>query len=168
MTRKQARVRKRRTFWQPDSPLVQEWLDNQNDLGVSLQLIITEAIQKHGVSDVIASHIEQMISTEVHDAPVTPQRQPVVRPEIAVKPPIITQPEQLVAEVIPAVEPEDVPVMDDVVKEPVAQTNKPIEQPQNKPDAQETTEGSSSDAFSDNYDPIEVMLRDAEDAGGKR
>lgn len=52
-----SKKRKRRSFWEPDSPQLNAWLDAQTDLGTSLQLIIVDAIQKYGEGDVIKSYL---------------------------------------------------------------------------------------------------------------
>lgn len=51
--------RKRRSFWEPESEKVIEWLDAQTDLGTSLQLIIVDAIRQYGKGDVIKAHLTQ-------------------------------------------------------------------------------------------------------------
>ena len=51
--------RKRRSFWEPESKTLTNWLDNQSNLGVSLQLIIVDAIRKYGDGDAIESHLAQ-------------------------------------------------------------------------------------------------------------
>lgn len=57
--------RKRRTFWEPESPAVQEWLANQKDLGMSLQLIIVDAINAYGSGDVIQTHLSNRMNGQV-------------------------------------------------------------------------------------------------------
>ncbi|MGX1195712.1 hypothetical protein [Metabacillus sp. SLBN-84] len=51
--------RKRRSFWEPESKKLNDWLDAQSDLGTSLQLIIVDAIHKYGEGDVIKAHLSQ-------------------------------------------------------------------------------------------------------------
>lgn len=51
--------RKRRSFWEPDSKKVVDWINNQTDLGTSLQLIIVDAMHKYGEGDVIKAHLNQ-------------------------------------------------------------------------------------------------------------
>lgn len=88
--------RKRRTFWEPDAPVIQEWLANQKDLGMSLQLIIGDAIKNYGTDDVIQTHLlaragqpatppERLAQQALQQAPqqFTPQppRQPEPQPQ---------------------------------------------------------------------------------------
>lgn len=73
MSKKQ---RKRRSFWEPDSPALIKWLDEQNELGTSLQLIIVDAIHKYGEGDVIKAHLsqrEQQYYANEAAAPMTPK-----------------------------------------------------------------------------------------------
>lgn len=82
MSKKQ---RKRRSFWEPDSPALIKWLDEQNELGTSLQLIIVDAIHKYGEGDVIKAHLsqrEQQYYSNEAAAPVTPKT-PVSTPPVA-------------------------------------------------------------------------------------
>ncbi|MCR6108695.1 hypothetical protein HXA34_20575 [Salipaludibacillus agaradhaerens] len=51
--------RKRRSFWEPESEKLVTWIDQQSDLGTSLQLIIIDAIHKYGEGDVIKAHLNQ-------------------------------------------------------------------------------------------------------------
>lgn len=51
--------RKRRSFWEPDSPAIRQWIDAQHDLGVSLQLIIVDALARYGNGDVILAHLAE-------------------------------------------------------------------------------------------------------------
>lgn len=76
--------RKRRSFWEPESASVKTWLDNQTDLGVSLQLIIVDVIQKYGDGDVIRAYLaqrEQSIDEPVIK-PVRPPAQHVERENV--------------------------------------------------------------------------------------
>lgn len=50
-------TRKRRSFFEPESRVLAEWLAQQNDLGVSLQLIIVDAIRNYGEGDVIQAFL---------------------------------------------------------------------------------------------------------------
>lgn len=57
MSRKEKR--KRRSFWEPESETIVNWLNQQTDLGTSLQLIIVDAIKKYGNGDVIKAYLTQ-------------------------------------------------------------------------------------------------------------
>lgn len=57
MSRKEKR--KRRSFWEPESETIVNWLNQQTDLGTSLQLIIVDAIKKYGNGDVIKAYLAQ-------------------------------------------------------------------------------------------------------------
>lgn len=57
------RPHKRRTFREPDSKSVIEWLDNQQDLGISIHLIVSDAIRKYGNGDVVTTFIERRDET---------------------------------------------------------------------------------------------------------
>lgn len=50
-------TRKRRSFFEPESKVLAKWLADQNDLGVSLQLIIVDAIRNYGEGDVIQAFL---------------------------------------------------------------------------------------------------------------
>lgn len=55
--RKRKKQRPRRTFYEPDQQYIVDWLDSQKNLGMSLQLIITDAIYRYGNGDVIEQYI---------------------------------------------------------------------------------------------------------------
>lgn len=55
--------RKRRTFWEPDSKSIVDWLDNQQNLGTSLQVIVIDAIRKYGNGDVVTTFFERREET---------------------------------------------------------------------------------------------------------
>lgn len=118
--------RKRRTFWEPESPNVVAWLNAQGDLGMSLQLIIVEAMNKYGTDDVIQSHLRQLEAGG--------QARPTMRP------------------VEETVTPQAPPAPQPQPAEPVRQAApQPLRQPVAPPPAQD-----------DEYDPISIMLGDAE------
>lgn len=139
--------RKRRTFWEPDSPAVKRWLDAQSELGVSLQLIITDAIHRYGDGDVIKAHLLEREQPGAVQA--APQREVVsVQPEpIAVQQPAADQEPSAERLVVQPVEPE-------LPKEPVKQVSP--EPKRTAPPAVEKVD----DAEDDNYDPISIMLGD--------
>ncbi|KQY91035.1 hypothetical protein ASD24_24885 [Paenibacillus sp. Root52] len=49
--------RKRISFWEPESPVIQNWIKNQTSLGKSLELIIADAMMVYGEGDVIHSYL---------------------------------------------------------------------------------------------------------------
>lgn len=63
-------TRKRRSFFEPESKVLAEWLADQNDLGVSLQLIIVDAIRNYGEGDVIQAFLKAR-ETLPGEVPVT-------------------------------------------------------------------------------------------------
>jgi hypothetical protein len=63
--------RNRRSFWEPDSKKVVEWINNQKDLGTSLQLIIVDAMYKYGDGDVIKAHLNQREQYPGQEIPTT-------------------------------------------------------------------------------------------------
>lgn len=69
--------RKRRSFWEPESEKIVSWLNDQSDLGTSLQLIIVDAIHNYGEGDVIKAHLNQRESFGYENEPQTPARKPV-------------------------------------------------------------------------------------------
>lgn len=73
--------RKRRSFWEPDSEKLVSWLDDQSDLGRSLQLIIVDAIHKYGEGDVIMAHLNQRENPDYEPAPQKPRQKVASKPE---------------------------------------------------------------------------------------
>ncbi|MGX1266792.1 hypothetical protein RKD55_004736 [Rossellomorea marisflavi] len=63
--------RKRRSFWEPDSKKVVDWINSQTDLGTSLQLIIVDAMHKYGDGDVIKAHLNQREQYPGQEIPMT-------------------------------------------------------------------------------------------------
>lgn len=82
--------RKRRSFWEPESEKLVEWLDAQTDLGTSLQLIIVDAIHKYGEGDVIKAHLNQRENFYYDTETQTPVRK--LAPMKAVSRPEPTEP----------------------------------------------------------------------------
>jgi len=66
--------KKRRSFYQPESDILNAWLDAQHDLGRSLQLVIIDALRKYGEGDVITAFLEQREQTLADDVVVTTSR----------------------------------------------------------------------------------------------
>lgn len=125
--------RKRRTFWEPESPNVVAWLNAQGDLGMSLQLIIVEAMNKYGTDDVIQSHLRQLEAGG--------QARPTMRP---------------VEEMVEAT---DAPVTPQAPPAPQPQSAEPVRQAAPQPPRQPVAPPPAQDA---EYDPISIMLGDAE------
>lgn len=95
--------RKRRSFWEPESEKVIEWLDAQTDLGTSLQLIIVDAIRQYGKGDVIKAHLTQRESL-YQDAAMQPLVERPLRPNVqAIQP----EPSEPVIEDDDPIEPAD-------------------------------------------------------------
>lgn len=130
--------RKRRTFWEPESPNVVAWLNAQGDLGMSLQLIIVEAMNKYGTDDVIQSHLRQL---EANGQP-TPPRAPA---DMTPQPSVPVEPQRQAPTPAP-VQPQSQPPQQ-AAPQPLA--NMAPQPPQAPP---------SADA---EYDPISVLLGDA-------
>lgn len=53
--------RKRRSFYDLNHPVLREWLDAQQDLGKSLELILPDVIHRFGKGDVIQSFLNQRV-----------------------------------------------------------------------------------------------------------
>lgn len=121
--------RKRRTFWEPESPNVVAWLNAQGDLGMSLQLIIVEAMNKYGTDDVIQSHLRQLESNGQAQPTMRPVEEAVTTTDASVTPPA-PQPAEPVRQAAPQA------------------PQQPVAPPPPAPDAE--------------YDPISIMLGDAE------
>lgn len=156
-------TRKRRSFFEPESKVLADWLAEQNDLGVSLQLIIVDAIRNYGDGDVI-----QAFLTARERVPGEPAvTSSVAHPQAA---------EQVVAPVKPAPKAqtpsieEDAPVEDDadtLSAEPKATTPKPVapKSPKTQPKAAaepkpEPQEVPTPDAASTEADPLDIMFQD--------
>lgn len=99
-TQKQDMKKKRRSFYEPDSEAIRQWLDNQKDFGRTLQLLAVDAMAKYGTGDAIEGMlhlrtqepqatqvpvVEQAVHTPpvVTPAPVQPTPQPVPQPTVA-------------------------------------------------------------------------------------
>lgn len=87
--------RKRRSFWEPESETLIKWLDQQSDLGTSLQLIIVDAIRKYGDGDAVKSYLRQRESDfkpEEHETvrqveqPIQEAKPEPTEPEVQQKP----------------------------------------------------------------------------------
>lgn len=136
-------TRKRRSFWEPESAALIEWLDEQSDLGKSLQVLIVDAIERYGSGDAVSAYLNQRLEqADVAPAP---------RPKKAAKTAPASPPEMPdIPEPTPAPEP---PAEDDseavsVEPEPVAPKSAP------EPDTAPSSE------LADDYDPLEEMFKD--------
>jgi len=174
--------RKRRSFWEPDSPSVKAWLDAQTELGTSLQLIIVDAIRKYGQGDVIKAHLNQrediVISGEqrsgVTEFLLTP---PVQHMDVqtAQAPPLQATEAHTAHESTPP--PSDMGARTDGVK-PVPPTSPlvdvgnaatkvypkpPVPQPPAQP-VEPTVQGEQHDqnGSQGDYDPVDQLMRDAQ------
>lgn len=135
--------RKRRTFWEPESPAVQEWLANQKDLGMSLQLIIVDAINAYGSGDVIQTHLSNRMNGQV----AAPAPAPTV--DALVQQAVQQAPQQLA----PQAPRPPAPHVTQAQPTPVQQasfTPEPAPQPQRKPVAPQANDA----------DPLAVMFGD--------
>lgn len=187
MSRKEKR--KRRSFWEPESETIVNWLNQQTDLGTSLQLIIVDAIEKYGNGDVIKAYLTRRESglgqilrpaqvtetspiQERYEEPRVEQRteQPDVRrePVRESRPEVPVQQEQAYTP-----EPQG-DVTDILLKDLEEYRAKPEQQAQRRttrpqPVRQEPVkqkqptqqpESQHQTELADDYDPIEVMMGD--------
>ena len=168
--------RKRRSFWEPESEALKAWLDAQNDLGVSLQLIIVDAMQTYGAGDVIKAHLSQR-EAELADRLAQPvQRVLTAEPVQALPEPELLQAEpepQEKSEPVVHPEPEPEPTEQEVearvdvneVKTTV-KPSQPAPKPQlfteQKPQPSTTTSAQQASGAEDEeeYDPIAVLMND--------
>ena len=137
--------RKRRTFWEPESPAVQEWLANQKDLGMSLQLIIVDAINAYGSGDVIQTHLSNRMNGQA------PAPTPTV--DTLVQQAVQQAPQQLAPQAPRPPAPQVTQAQAQAQPTPVQQasfTPEPAPQPQRKPVAPQAND----------VDPVAVMFGD--------
>lgn len=170
--------RKRRSFWEPESETLKAWLDAQNDLGVSLQLIIVDAMQTYGGGDVIKAHLSQR-EAELADRLAQPaQRVLTTEPVQALPEPELLHavPEpQPQAKSEPVVHPEPEPEPTELEVEARVEVNEvkttvkptqPAPKPQlfteQKPQPSTTTSAQQASGAEDEeeYDPIAVLMND--------
>lgn len=164
--------RKRRSFWEPESETLKAWLDAQNDLGVSLQLIIVDAMQTYGAGDVIKAHLSQR-EAELADRLAQPvQRVLTAEPVQALPEPELLQAEpepQEKSEPVVHPEPTEQEVEARVDVNEVKTTVKPLQpapKPQlfteQKPQPSTTTSAQQASGAVDEeeYDPIAVLMND--------
>lgn len=142
--------RKRRSFWEPESDRANEWLDAQYDISVSLQLIITDAINKYGTGDAMRAHLRTLeegggtFERAAAKAPPKPKRAKAKK----------TEPEPVVEPVAAKPAPEPI---DDIIPEPVAQ--KPVTEETAVDFAATSMFGTDTGADpNDPNDPINMML----------
>ena len=157
MSKKQRR--RRRSFYQPESDILTKWLDEQDNLGRSLQLVIIDAIRNYGEGDVITAFLDKrgqliddgaIVKPEQQEMPKTskPKKQTAVEP-VAKK----TEPRQ----VEPVREDAEQPVereQDD--KRPIP--NRLKQDTERVLPTRQSPEQKSEDG--DTYDPIAVMMQD--------
>lgn len=133
--------RKRRTFWEPESPAVQEWLANQKDLGMSLQLIIVDAMNAYGSGDVIQTHLSNRMNGQA------PAPAPTV--DTLVQQAVQQAPKQLAPQPPRPPEPQVTQAQPTPVQ-PASFTPESSQQPQRKPVAPQAND----------VDPVAVMFGD--------
>lgn len=169
--------RKRRSFFEPESKVLSEWLAQQNDLGVSLQLIIVDAIRNYGDGDVIQAFLTaresvpgepRVTASETLDGIQQTAKQPKATPKAAPVP--IAKEEEEAAPKVKTPKPEATPetrILMPVVEspqpvpvEPKAEPVKPLTAPV-KPAAKAPTP-EPEDAPLDASDPLAVMFGDIE------
>jgi len=126
--------RKRRSFYVPESPKMRAWLDNQKDLGLSLQVLIRDALERYGEGDVAEGYIRKYIAEG--DAQTTP----VATDKVKV---------------------DKVPVDDRPPQESDDDTHGPVIPAQwNDQEKTEEPEETSTDDTDDYDDPLSVMFQD--------
>lgn len=130
--------RKRRSFWEPRSQPVIDWLDNQTDVSRSIQLAIIDTIAKYGTGDAV----EGLINAQ---SGVTPQA--VTRQASA--------PVEQQAQAQP-VQPTHAPPQ----QTPQAQAQPPVTAPPVEP--RETVPDVTTEPTKAPYDPLAVMFGDVD------
>lgn len=178
MSRKEKR--KRRSFWEPESETIVNWLNQQTDLGTSLQLIIVDAIEKYGDGDVIKAYLTQresglgQIPRPVQVTETRPTQERYEKPEVKRKSIRESRPEiSAQQEKAHAPKPQG-DVADILLKDLEEYRTKPEQQAQQRttrsqPVRQEPVkqekraqqlEPQHRTELADDYDPIEVMMGD--------
>lgn len=165
--------RKRRSFWEPESDKVVEWLDAQTDLGTSLQLIIVDAIRQYGKGDVIKAHLTQR-ERMYQDEPQPLAERPL-RPNVQVFPPEPSEPDtaDVRAESTEAAEPVLPPVLAPEAAEESENDDQDMEldfepkwTPENESaeeppfDIQDMIPNAEAKGEESDYDPIAIMMGD--------
>lgn len=178
MSKASKKTRKRRTFWEPESKELQAWLKEQDNLGLSLQLLIVDAMHKYGEGDVIRSLIAQKaLDINFDNAPNISQNQEVKRPTR----------KQATAFVETVLEQDDLELDSELDSEPEIQEQEqpksfkiPVKQHEHQAEPKQDvvteqkvivkTEPEKESAVEDNdndkdeeepYDPIQILLNDA-------
>lgn len=138
--------RKRRSFFEPESKTVVNWMDSQHNLGVSLQLIIVDAIHKYGKGDALEVHLSQRDETVEGNITVHAKNPNVILDRIInndnhLEPTIKEEPQE-----------EEVTVE----KEVKVKKEKPVKQKVKSDDKKEVPIEEE-----DEYNPLDVMFGDA-------
>lgn len=162
-------VRKRRSFFEPASPVLVKWLAEQNDLGVSLQLIIVDAIRNYGEGDVIQAFLkaretvpgEVPITSSITAAKASPVAQAPVRQVAPVEQTIKLEPSNKEPKETPIVEPKPEPKPEPRVVAPEPEKQAPVEVKAPEPEAQqdEFDEEIKTEETEDR-DPLDIMFED--------
>lgn len=147
---------KRRSFNEPDAKELTTWLNNQKNLGISLQLIIVDAISKYGKGDAIETHLTRRIESfnatgQLNDfAPLKTNLEPDKEEDLKR---VIVETKSKKSSPVKTVEEkkEDVPV-DREIELPPKQEPIEIEEPEKTPEVSEKKK----------YNPIDAVLSNAE------
>lgn len=148
--------RKRRSFYEPQSKVFNDWLDAQTDLGMSIQLLIADAIETYGSGDAIEAYFRTRIAGGIPEKPKPSEAKAVsqftgaVGAETLVEPVVEKPLPAPVERVLPAspVKPEAT-VQDVVTPLPAVAEQAPTPAPVSVPAEDD-----------DAYDPIAIMMQD--------
>lgn len=165
----QTKKRKRRSFWEPESKPIIEWMNNQSDLGKSLQLVIVDAIKQYGKGDAVDAYLQRRLlhgdeELLADDPPkqktaqkTTAQRDnntvPAATADIEIDLPTETVAEHTQSEQV--LEAAPIPKEEPVKDTPAAPKAEVKPKTQAKVDP-------ASDSSSDDYNPIDIMFGDIE------
>lgn len=153
------KTRKRRSFWEPESKDLVVWLNNQADLGKSLQLIIVDAMQQYGRGDAVDAYLQRRLDSDFKE------------PQIPTKPAALdgqdlhgpVDPGRLTLDGQP-VEPPVLDLVDDVPVEPEVDLEDDLDVvesvPKQEPAKESVKTETKSPQSEDDYDPLEVMFGD--------
>lgn len=159
------KTRKRRSFWEPESKDLVAWLNNQADLGKSLQLIIVDAMQQYGRGDAVDAYLQRRLDSDFKE------------PQIATKP-ALTEGQDLHGPVGPGrltldgqpVEPTVLDVVDDAAVESESEPEPEVDlvddldvvesEPVKEPAKESVKTETKPPQSEDDYDPLEVMFGD--------
>lgn len=159
---KTAKKPKRRSFWEPESEKLVAWLNDQSDLGTSLELIIVDALHKYGEGDVIKSYLRQreeaFYQNEPQSTPKQPVREPIQQVETSVEQAVEESP-TVVEEVVADSEPE-IPID---IEEPELESD--YDEDDEPFDIDEIVSRSDDESPSEEkepeYDPLSIMFQDS-------